>query len=75
LKNTAPTSKEFMVNYPFQSIATGKQSVRKHKNLNENTTNYNLSLGINSLDSNLVKLSKTSNFVSPSYVYNLQKAN
>jgi hypothetical protein len=75
LNNLTPTSKEFMINYPFQSVSTGKQSVRKHKNLNENTTNYNLSLGINSLDSNLAKLSNTSNFISPSYVYSLQKAN
>jgi hypothetical protein len=64
-----------MVNYSFQSIPFGKQSLRKHKNLNPNTTNYNLSLGLNSLDSNLGKLNNTSNYLSPFYLYSLQSAN
>jgi len=75
LKNSEQTSKDFMVNYAFQSIPFGKQSIRKHKNLNPNTTNYNLSLGLNSLDSNLQKLTSNSNYLSPLYMYSLQNAN
>ena len=75
LLNTSKTSKDFMLNYAFQSVASEKQSVRKHKNLNANTTNYNLSFGINSLDSNLNKLNNNSNYMSPFYSYSLQNSN
>jgi hypothetical protein len=75
LLNNSQTSKDYMINYAFQSIASEKQSVRKHKNLNPHTTNYNLSLGINSLESNLNKLNNNTNFVSPFYSYSLQNTN
>lgn len=75
LKNSASTSKEFMVNYAFQNISPDNQSARRHENLNDNTTNLNLSLGLNSLDSNISKLSNSSNFVSPLYTYSLRNSN
>jgi hypothetical protein len=75
LLNVSKTSKDFMSNYAFQSVASEKQSVRKHKNLNANTTNYNLSSGINSLDSNLNKLNNNTNYMSPFYSYSLQNSN
>ena len=43
-----------------QSVLTGDRSVRKYANLNPNDTNYNLSHGFNSLDSNLNLTDKTS---------------
>jgi hypothetical protein len=75
LNNIPTSSKEFMINYSFQNIPFGKQTPLKHKNLTENTTNYNLSLGLNSLDSNLIKTNLVSNFTSPLYTYSLQKSN
>jgi hypothetical protein len=75
LKNNTSSSKEFMINYSFQNIPFGKQSLNKHKNLNDNTTNYNLSLGLNSLDSNLTKFSFNSNYLSLFDNYNLKKTN
>jgi hypothetical protein len=75
LKNTPTTSKEFMVNYAFQNVAADNQSARRHENLNDNTTNLNLSLGLNSLDSNLSKVENGSNFVSPLYSYSLKQSN
>ena len=75
LKNTPATSKEFMVNYAFQNVAADNQSARRHENLNDNTTNLNLSLGLNSLDSNLSKVENGSNFVSPLYSYSLKQSN
>jgi len=64
-----------MINYSFQNIPFSKQSLNKHKNLNDNTTNYNLSLGLNSLDSNLNKFDSNSNFLSLFDNYNLKKSN
>jgi hypothetical protein len=75
LNNPSKSSKEFMINYSYRSQPFGKQSVRKYKNLNSHTTNYNLSLGLNSLDSNLNKFKLTSNYNSPLTTYQLKKAN
>jgi len=75
LKNSSSTNKEFMVNYAFQNIAADNQSARRHENLNDNTTNLNLSLGLNSLDSNLSKVENGSNFVSPLYTYSAKNSN
>jgi len=75
LSNTSKTSKEFMINYSYQNFSYPAQAVRTYKNLNAHTTNYNLSLGLNSLDSNLTKQSSNSNFMSPMYTYSLKNAN
>jgi hypothetical protein len=73
--NIPKTSKEFMIQYSYQSQPFSKQSVRRYKNLNPYTTNYNLSLGLNSVDSDLTRVSKNSNFITPLYKYNLKKTN
>jgi len=75
LTNISKTSKEFMINYSYRSQPFSKQSVRKYKNLNAHTSNYNLSLGLNSLDSNLHKIKSNTSFLTPFYNYNLKKAN
>jgi hypothetical protein len=74
-KNPSKSSKEFMINYSYRSQPFGKQSVRKYKNLNAHTTNYNLSLGLNSVDSNLTKFNTTGNYTSLLTTYQLKKAN
>ena len=75
LANKPTSSKEFMINYSFQNVPFEKQSPQKHKNLNTNGTSYNLSMGLNSLDSNLVRSTVSSNAVTPFYSYSLQKSN
>jgi hypothetical protein len=74
-KNPSKSSKEFMINYSYRSQPFSKQSVRKYKNLNAHTTNYNLSMGLNSLDSNLNKDNMNSNYQSVFNSYQLKKAN
>jgi hypothetical protein len=74
-KNPSKSSKEFMINYSYRSQPFSKQSVRKYKNLNANTTNYNLSMGLNSLDSNLNKSTLNNNYQSVYNSYQLKKAN
>jgi hypothetical protein len=74
-RNSSKTSKEFMVNYSYASQASNEQSVRTHKDLNANTTNYNLSLGLNSLDSNLNKAANNSNYSSPYTSYQSRRSN
>jgi hypothetical protein len=64
-----------MVNYSYASQASSDQSVRTHKDLNANTTNYNLSLGLNSLDSNLNKASNNANYSSPYSAYQSRRSN
>lgn len=73
--NPSKSSKEFMINYSYRSQPFSKQSVRKYKNLNAHTTNYNLSMGLNSLDSNLNKAGLNSNYQSVFNSYQLKKAN
>jgi hypothetical protein len=73
--NIPSTSKEFMIQYSYQSQPFSKQSVRRYKNLNPHTTNYNLSLGLNPLDSELSRISQNSNFITPFYKYNSKKTN
>lgn len=51
--NVSSTSKERAIFSDNQSVLTGDRSVRKYTNMNPNDTNYNLSNGVNSLDSNL----------------------
>jgi hypothetical protein len=75
IKSLPKTSKEFMIQYSYQSQPFSKQSVRRYKNLSPYTTNYNLSLGLNSSDSNLVRNRTNSNFITPLYKYNLKKTN
>jgi hypothetical protein len=53
LDNQGSTVKERAVFSNNQSVLTGDRSVRKYTNLNPNDTNYNLSNGVNSLDSQL----------------------
>jgi hypothetical protein len=74
-KNPSKSSKEFMINYSYRSQPFGKQSVRKYKNLNSHTTNYNLSLGLNSLDSNLNKVRLNTNYNSLFNSYQSKKTN
>jgi hypothetical protein len=73
--NPSKSSKEFMVNYSYRSQPFSKQSVRKYKNLNAHTTNYNLSMGLNSLDSNLHRTGLNSNYQTVFNSYQLKKAN
>jgi hypothetical protein len=73
--NIPSTSKEFMIQYSYQSQPFSKQSVRRYKNLHPYTTNYNLSLGLNPLDSELSRISQNSNFITPFYKYNSKKTN
>jgi hypothetical protein len=73
--NPSKSSKEFMINYSYRSQPFSKQSVRKYKNLNAHTTNYNLSMGLNSLDSNLNKDQLNSNYQSVFNSYQLKKSN
>jgi hypothetical protein len=73
--NPSKSSKEFMINYSYRSQPFSKQSVRKYKNLNAHTTNYNLSMGLNSLDSNLNKTGLNTNYQSVFNSYQLKKAN
>jgi hypothetical protein len=75
LKNLPKTSKEFMIQYSYQSQPFSKQSVRRYKNLNPYTSNYNLSSGLNPLDSNLNRSRANSNFITPLHKYNLKKTN
>jgi hypothetical protein len=75
IDNLPKTSKEFMIQYSYQSQPFSKQSVRKYENLNSYTTNYNLSAGLNSLDSNLTRSSKNSNVITPFAKYNSSKTN
>jgi hypothetical protein len=75
INNLPKTSKEFMTQYSYQSQPFGKQSVRRYRNLNSHTTNYNLSLGLNTVDSNLNKNIRNQNMISPFYKYNLTKTN
>jgi hypothetical protein len=75
IKNIPTTSKEFMIQYSYQSQPFSKQSVRRYKNLNPHTTNYNLSLGLNPVDSELTRVSQNSNFITPFYKYNSKKTN
>lgn len=75
IDNMPKTSKDFMVQYSYQSQPFSKQSVRKYKNLHSYTTNYNLSNGLNPSDSNISRLSKNSSSITPFYTYNTQKTN
>jgi hypothetical protein len=73
--NLPKTSKEFMVQYSYQSQPFSKQSVRKYENLSSYTTNYNLSDGLNPADSNISRESKASSFITPLAKYNSSKTN
>jgi hypothetical protein len=53
LLNQASSTKVFKPVADSQSVLPSDQSVRKFTKLNPSGTNYNLSLGLNSLDSNL----------------------
>jgi hypothetical protein len=75
IDNLPKTSKDFMIQYSYQSQPFSKQSVRRYKNLHPYTTNYNLSSGLNPSDSNLSRLTRNSSFISPFYTYNTQKTN
>lgn len=75
IENLPKTSKEFMMQYSYQSQPFSKQSVRRYKNLNPYTSNYNLSLGLNPLDSNLAKTYKNTNYTTPYYKYSLKRTN
>jgi hypothetical protein len=75
INNLPKTSKEFMIQYSYQSQPFSKQSVRRYRNLNPHTTNYNLSQGLNTLDSNLTKATHNNNYITPFYKYNLNKTN
>jgi hypothetical protein len=75
INNLPKTSKDFMIQYSYQSQPFSKQSVRRYKNLHPYTTNYNLSAGLNSSDSNLSRVSRNSSFITPFYTYNTHKTN
>jgi hypothetical protein len=75
LNNTADTAKEFMISYSYRSQPFSKQSVRKYKGLTSYTTNYNLSLGLNSLDSQLLKSRLNTSATTPLHHYNSHKTN
>jgi hypothetical protein len=75
IDNLPRTSKEFMIQYSYQSQPFSKQSVRRYKNLSAYTTNYNLSNGLNTVDSNTKRSSQNNNFITPFYKYNLKKTN
>jgi hypothetical protein len=64
-----------MIQYSYQSQPFSKQSVRRYKNLNSYTTNYNLSSGLNTLDSNTTRNDLNNNYITPFYKYNLSKTN
>jgi len=75
LDNVPYTSKEFMINYSYRSQPFSKQSVRKYKKLTAYTTNYNLSLGLNSTDSQSMRIKSNNNIITPLYEYNSQRTN
>jgi heme/copper-type cytochrome/quinol oxidase subunit 2 len=69
LDNPSTTSKDFMINCFNQGIQSFDQSVRTYDKLSANTTNYNLSSGLNSLDSNLHRLALNNVTNNPLYYY------
>jgi hypothetical protein len=56
LNNKSITTKLFKTASESQGILPADQSVRKYSKLQANNTNFNLSLGLNSIDSNLKAL-------------------
>jgi len=75
LFNTSSTSKNLLINSSNKSFSFDRQSIRSYKGFNLKSTNLNLSSGLNSLDSNLIKFnlnSSTNNLLS---YYTLSKLN
>ena len=70
LNNESHTSKDFMLNSFNQGVSSDKQSARFYSKME---TNANLSLGINSLDSNINLLNKVSPLINQSSYYFLNK--
>jgi hypothetical protein len=75
IDNFPKTSKEFMIQYSYQSQPFSKQSVRKYENLSPYTTNYNLSEGLNPADSTISREAKANSFITPLAKYNSSKTN
>lgn len=75
LDNVSKTSKNFTLNSFNNSLLPTEQSVRMYDKLLPNSSNYNLSLGFNSLDSNLNRLNLNSAFTNPLFYHSLSKSN
>lgn len=75
IDNLPKTSKDFMIQYSYQSQPFSKQSVRRYKNLTPHTSNYNLSLGLNPVDSDLLRSSTNATYSTMLSKYNAQKTN
>jgi len=85
MNNSSRTSKVFFSRYFMTDLQfkSNLHSLRKYSDLelskryklNQNTTNLSLSLGLNSIDSNLSKFGTGANYLSPFYLYSLQRSN
>jgi heme/copper-type cytochrome/quinol oxidase subunit 2 len=74
-KNDSYTSKDYTSIYKFTIIDPNYQLLNLYTNLDTNSSSLNLSQGLNSLDSNMTKFNRSSNFYSPYYSYLSQKSN
>jgi IS1 family transposase len=75
LKNVPNTSKDYMSVYKFTIMDPNYQFQNLYTNLDNNSSNLNLSQGLNSLDSNVKRFNRSANFYSPYYSYLSQKSN
>lgn len=75
LDNPSTTSKDFMLNSFNQGVSPTERSVRQYSKLTSTGVNYNLSLGLNSLDSNTFKLNLNEATTSPLFYSSLSKGN
>jgi hypothetical protein len=75
LLNHSSTVKDRMIGYKFSLIDPNFQIQNLYTNTDPNTTNNNLSLGLNSVDSNSNRDNLSSNYNSPFKAYLAQKSN
>jgi hypothetical protein len=73
--NKSSTSKVFSASSNNQSILPSDQSVRTYNKLTPNATNYNLSYGLNAIDSNINIISSKDVTTTPSDYFQLSKSN